>query len=118
MEGGYAWWWEVVVQRRVTGLYLEGAKTSDEYFFFHVPIVSPQVSWLAGITQHTLPRPAWEILAADDLIGQKRYLHVHQAETLQPSFTQPTPLRSQTTQHSSLAVPYTPSYLSAQPRRP
>ena len=32
-----------------------------------------------------------------------------------PSFTQPTPIRSQATQHSSLAATYTPSYLNPYP---
>lgn len=64
MEGGYARWWEVVVQRRVTWLCLLGARkervTSISFVFQHVLIVSLWVSCLRVSHSTTLMSSTWE----------------------------------------------------------
>lgn len=108
MEGGYAWWWEVVVQGRVNdqACIVEAEATSDERFFFTCTCTYRylRMSRLrVCVTQHALPSPALINPSISDLIGRKNDIYLHQAETnktlprippLQPSFMQPTPIRS------------------------
>ena len=52
MEGGYARWWEVVVQGRVTGLYSLGAKVTSEVFLFYMYLYLVVGVLLASVTLH------------------------------------------------------------------
>ena len=88
--------------------------------FLHVHIVGCACPACECHTAHSLISVL--DLSRHDLIGQERYLHqadkANQNAPTSPqshSFTQPTPIGSQTTQHSSLVATYTPFYVPESP---
>ena len=71
------------------------------------------------VTQHILPSPALQNPSTSDLIGQENDIYTRQKATKcfpSHSFTQPTPIRSQATQYSSLVPTYTPFYVPKLPQ--
>lgn len=79
MEGGYARWWEVVVQGRVTWLCLLGGQkgTSDEYCLCFTTCTNSPLWVFCLRVSHSTPicHQRGNFPAVYDLIGREQYLH-------------------------------------------